>query len=343
MGKKWDSGMSAGEKLLRLFSLLLFIPQRHSLGSLAEALGCSKQTVLRLIDQLEAVGWAKVLRETEGKKAFYYMARPKRLPQVSLNLEGLEQLILCRNFLIHLLPPSAQTSMDTTLQQSFAYLAEEEAAIASTIATVSGSIAKGRIDYSRSQEVLQTLMKAAKTQTVCEVSYRSALRKEPRAFAFAPMQLVEHHESIYIFGWEVTDKGHVEPVRDTPSQLLLQRFVAVAPTRRFWQKLPSTENLAVFGIISDTQFRVSIRITSPETITYVAERIWSNDQELIRNDDGSLTLSMTAQSPLEVMSWVLSLGSAAEVLSPDWLREKVRSEVTTLATRYDTGTKAMHR
>lgn len=123
MGKKWDSGMSAGEKLLRLFSLLLFIPQRHSLGSLAEALGCSKQTVLRLIDQLEAVGWAKVLRETEGKKAFYYMARPKRLPQVSLNLEGLEQLILCRNFLIHLLPPSAQTSMDTTLQQSFAYLA----------------------------------------------------------------------------------------------------------------------------------------------------------------------------------------------------------------------------
>jgi len=232
MGKKLDSGMSAGEKLLRLFSLLLFTQQRYSLGELAEILGCSKQTVLRLIDQLEAVGWAKVMREMEGRKAVYYMARPKRLPRVSLNLEGLEQLILCRNFLIHLLPPSAQISADTALHQSLAYISEAEAASASAINAISGSITKGRIDYSRSQEILRTLTQAAKTQTVCEVSYRSALRKEPRTFAFAPMRLFAHHEALYAFGWEVTSKGHVEPVRDTPSQLLVQRFATATATRR---------------------------------------------------------------------------------------------------------------
>lgn len=334
MGRKWDSGMSAGEKLLRLFSLLLFTQQRYSLSSLAESLCCSKQTVLRLIDQLEASGWAKVLRENEGRKAFYRMARPERLPQVSLNLEGLEQLILCRNFLMHLLPPSAQNSADIALQQSFAYISEEEAAIAAATARVSGSITKGRIDYTRSQKFLRTLIRAAKTQTICTVSYRSASRKEPRTFDFAPMKLVAHHESLYIFGWEVTGKGDVEPIHETPSQLMVQRFVTASLTRRSWQKLPSVENPAVFGIISGTPFRASLRITSPETITYVTERTWSNDQELVQNDDGSLTLSFTSQSPLETLSWTLGLGSAAEVLSPDWLREKIRSEVMALAARY---------
>ncbi len=176
-------------------------------------------------------------------------------------------------------------------------------------------------------------MQGAKTHTACQISYRSALRKEPRIFHFAPMRLVAHHESLYILGWEVTAKGHIEPIRDIPSQLLVQRFVAVSPTQRSWQKLLSVENPALFGIISDAPFRVSIRITSPETITYVAERIWSNDQELVQNDNGSLTLDFTAQSPLEVMSWALSLGSSAEVLSPDWLLEKIRSEVMVLATR----------
>ncbi len=129
VGKKWDGDTRSGEKLLRLFSLLLFTQQRYSLSSLAENLYCSKQTVLRLIDQLEASGWAKVLRENEGRKAFYRMARAERLPQVSLNLEGLKQLALCRNFLVHLLPPSAQNSADMALQQLFASMSQEEATI----------------------------------------------------------------------------------------------------------------------------------------------------------------------------------------------------------------------
>jgi hypothetical protein len=48
-------------------------------------------------------------------------------------------------------------------------------------------------------------------------------------------------------------------------------------------------------------------------------------------EDGSLILTMTAHSPLEVISWVLSLGSAAELLEPDWLQEDIQAEIAAMA------------
>jgi predicted DNA-binding transcriptional regulator YafY len=334
MGAKWDNDAGPNDKVLRIFALLLFTQKRYSLGDLADMLECSKQTVLRAIATLESVGWTKIVQEKEGRQSVYRMARPGRLPQVSLNPEGLETLILCSNFLKHLLPDSMRRHTEAAIHQSFAYMPEEDAALAAMASGISGGYVKGRINYSQSQAVLQTLLRAAKMQSVCDVSYRSATRAEPRAFSFAPMKLLSHHESLYIVGWEVSDKGRVTPVRKEPSPLLLQRFASAVPTRRVWKTLPAPDVSSAFGIIPGSPFRVSLRITAPETITYVTERIWSNDQEIIHADDGSATLRFTAQSPLEVLSWVLSLGSAAEVLSPDDLREKIRHEVAVLAKRY---------
>ena len=334
MGAKLDKDAGPIDKALRLFALLLFHPKSYSLGELADRLECSKQSVLRMMDRLESVDCAKIIKEKEGRQVTYRLARLNRLPQVSLNPEGLETLILCRNFLAHLLPDSMRRNAEATLQQAFAYMPENAATLAGMAFGISSGYVKGRINYSQSQACLQHLLRGAKTQTVCDVSYRSATRAEPRDFSFAPMKLASHHESLYIIGWEVSDKGRVTPAREEPSQLLLHRFATVISTRRAWKTLPALKEIDAFGIIPGSPFRVSLRVTAPETITYVTERIWSNDQECVHADDGSVILHFTAQSPMEVMSWVLSLGSAAEILSPDDLREKIRHEVVVLAERY---------
>ena len=50
-----------GEKLLALYTLLMLrAPRAISLSELAQALECSKQTVLRLLVQLEASGYGKL-------------------------------------------------------------------------------------------------------------------------------------------------------------------------------------------------------------------------------------------------------------------------------------------
>lgn len=336
MPKKWNKNFGPGEKLLRLFSLLLFSHERYSLTALAEVLECSKQTVLRLIDQLEASGWAKVRREDVGRRALFWIERPGSLPKVSLNAEGLQELMLCRAFLEHMLPRSLDSGADTTLRQASAYIAEADFAYVAATSAIGGAISKGRIDYSTFREFWDPLLRAIVEKTVCEVTYKSPHAEEPRVYDFAPMRLLAHGESLYVVGWQVISKGTPRPKYEYATTLLAHRIRHVRLTRRIWSELTEPEDTGAFGIMDGEPFSVSIRITSPEAVAYVAERIWSEDQKLDFQKDGSLTLRMTSQSALEVASWVLSLGSAAEVLAPQWLRKEVAGEIALLHARYGT-------
>lgn len=339
MGKKWNKDSGPGEKLLRLFSLLLFSHERYSLTALAEILECSKQTVLRLIDQLEAAGWAKIRREEDGRRAFFWIERPGSLPKISLNPEGLQELMLCRAFLEHMLPRAIDSRADTTLRQASAYIPEGDTAYLAATSAIGGTLSKGRIDYSVFREFLNPLLRAIAGKTVCEVAYKSPHAEEPRIFDFAPMRLLAHGESLYIIGWEVKPKGTPLPAHEDSTTLLAHRVRHVRPTRRTWSGLPELKDTGAFGVMRGEPFTASVRITTPEATAYVAERIWSENQKIVTHQDGSLTLTMTAQSAPEVLSWVLSLGSAAELLEPDWLRETIQREIEAMGYRRDSGMK----
>ena len=334
MGKKWNNDFGPGEKLLRLFSLLLFSHERYSLTALTEILDCSKQTVLRLVDQLEATGWGKVRRENEGRRAFFWIERPGGLPKVCLNAEGLQELMLCRAFLEHMLPRAINTGADTALRQAVAYLPQGDSSHVAGTNAIGGALSKGRIDYSGFKVFLNPLLRAIAEKTVCEITYKSPGANEPRVFDFAPMRLLAHGESLYLAGWKVVAKGTPLPVHEDLTTLLAHRIRDVRLTRRVWSDLPPLKESGHFGIMCGEPFEVRVKITSPEAVAYVAERIWSEDQKLEWCEDNSLTLTLTAQSAPEVASWVLSLGSAAEVLEPQWLRDEVAGEIALLHERY---------
>jgi len=68
-------------------------------------------------------------------------------------------------------------------------------------------------------------------------------------------------------------------------------------------------------------FSATVRF-KPAAACYVSERTWSDDQKLTTRGDGSLELEFTATSRPEVISWVLSFGRDAELLTPADLREE---------------------
>jgi predicted DNA-binding transcriptional regulator YafY len=72
--------------------------------------------------------------------------------------------------------------------------------------------------------------------------------------------------------------------------------------------------------------RVRVRF-SPEAARYVRERRWHPSQRLEERKDGRLVVTLTVGHLLEVKRWVLSYGSACEVLEPAELREEVRAEM----------------
>lgn len=78
------------------------------------------------------------------------------------------------------------------------------------------------------------------------------------------------------------------------------------------------------GLIKDEdRYEVMLKIDFPTSIK-VSERNWVENQIITFNDDNSIIFEAVMTGMDDIVHWVLSLGSAVEVLEPVELRERVR-------------------
>ena len=270
MGRTWNRDMTPSERLLALYSMLLFSGRTVSLTELSRELACSKQTVRRLVDQLEASPFGRILRSMHGREVMYRMERPAVLPKISLDPEGLQQLALCRAFLCHLLPETMQRTMEAALQQASAYLPAGE--MLGDAEEIGRALAKGPIDYAPFQQDLQTLIDAIGRRRVCVVTYRAVSGSGEKRHFFAPQKLLAYHESLYVHGWMVSEKGRAEPLYDSPTNLALHRMTSVRMTRRSCEGVGREEDdtEGCFGLMGCRPFTVRVRFAA-SSAAYASE------------------------------------------------------------------------
>lgn len=315
MPKKRDPDARPSEKLLRLYSMLLFSDRAFSLTEISETLNCSKPTVLRLISNLNASPHAKVVQSKHGKSSYYALSHPDKRPKVTLDSGGLDRLLLCRDFLQHLLPGEAREMVDGAIEHAAAYTLDDD-----NYKIYSGTgmpSSKGSVDYAPHQETLHTLIEAIRKQRLCRIEYRDSA-----PMIFAPKRLV-YYRTIHLCGWEVDSEIEPERVKATPTTLYVHRITSAVMTKSSARKVPEPMELdaGYFGMEYEQKFVARIRLTG-WAAEYVRERHWSSDQRIEDDGDG-IIITMTATSPKEVRTWVLAFGDTAELLEPDWLREEV--------------------
>jgi predicted DNA-binding transcriptional regulator YafY len=331
MPAKKDPYATPGQKLLGLFALLLFTGKSYSLTNLAQMFQCSKQSVCRMVEDIERSHGAKVERLTEGRERLFRIVTPKEKPKVALTQEQIRQLVLCRDLVLHLLPEGMRDSLDSAIQKTTVLLPDMEERGEAFDSVVRVAV-KGGIDYSPFQSTLSTLLVAMRERKVCEVSYRAVGKSEPRIHNLAPVRLLSYRESLYVQGWKVNDRGTVEALY--PTTLAVHRTLDVTPTRRTFD-LPEPEmpETGIFGILSGKPLKVKVRFT--QTVAqYVRERTWSADQKVREQKDGGLELEFTAHSEGEVVSWVLSFCGNAKLISPKSLALRLLEEAENVRALY---------
>ncbi len=117
---------STAMKILSLYGLLLFSGKNYSLVQLVRLLRCSKQTVIRMIEQIEISHQAKIeSRIEEGRKWFKVKTPPISL-QVCLGAENIQLLLLCRDFEWHFLPQSLREEVSRTIAKTTVLLPDME-------------------------------------------------------------------------------------------------------------------------------------------------------------------------------------------------------------------------
>lgn len=322
MAKKWDGDATASEKLLSLYTTLLFNKRAFSLTELSSEayLNASKPTVTRLLARLENSGVGELIREQRGRESYFRLARGP-VPDTSLNADGLALLALCRDLVLGLLPANIQTETGNILARLGA---RNEPGLAPQAA----SLAKGRIDYAPYQEIFATLEKAVRQKSVCRISYLAAANAKPKEYPFAPMRLLCSQEAIYFEGWALEEENLTKRKYDDPLRLALHRFQSCEICEISSENLPAPPPIKneALGLMEYDSFTAKIRF-APEAAAYVSERIWSKDQTLAREEDGSVVLTARMANFPEALAWVLGFGKRAAVLEPEWFVKKVRGEL----------------
>jgi predicted DNA-binding transcriptional regulator YafY len=334
MPEKRDSYSSYGQKIISLFAKLLFSRQRHSLIELSRMLHCSKQTVLRLVDDIKMAYGVDIEESVENRRKYYQLKRRVGVdPTLNLTESEISVLQMCRAFTEHLLGRQLFDEAAQALLKSQAHLPEKQRVDSRHFA----SFIPGSIDYTGHHQTIRRLIKAMDEKKICKITYKRIMADRAKTFFIKPLKVFSQKDTIYLHARMAIYPGKPYKEPDFDPLLAIHRIKNLELTERSFE-FPKDYDFEKFfnqnfGVIKEEAFKVEMEFTGYAT-EYVAERIWSPDQKLIKKKDGTAKLKFSASSEPELISWVLSFGDEAKVVKPKWLIDRIRQIVISIQSEY---------
>ena len=327
MGEKQNIYRSYGEKLITLFVRLLFSGESYSLTELSRMLGCSKQTVLRLVDDITMAYGVKMEESMRGNRKYFQIKKPGQVPPTcSLTEMELSILEMCRDFTSHLLGKKLFEEATQALLKGQVLLTERKG----TSSGMFASFRPGSIDYTPHHDTIRILIEGMEKQMVCRVNYQAIMERKPKIFYIKPMKLFSHHDTVYLQARLAKYPGRKYVTPEYDPLLAVHRIKKVEMTDRCFEfpddfDFEKTYNKN-FGIIKGNAFEVEAEFTG-WAARYAVERIWSPDQKIIKKGKGKIRITFSASSEPELIGGLLSFGDEAKLIKPDWLVKEMTKKV----------------
>lgn len=154
MSIKKDQDTSSGQKLLRMYHLLLSGSKPYYQSDLAKLLNCSSQTIIRLAQEVEQAS-PECFHSGKDKNRRWYRLQSNHKNTLGLNCQELQYISLCCEFSKPFIPPEIMAKIDQALLQVSILLVESDSR---KVLLTSKSIAffsKGKIEYSSKVHIIE--------------------------------------------------------------------------------------------------------------------------------------------------------------------------------------------
>jgi predicted DNA-binding transcriptional regulator YafY len=324
--------MARGEQLSRQWKMihtLLASRLGKSASELAEELGCTRRTVYRDLEALQAGGFP-IATETRDNRSYWTVLNAGR-QQVPMAFSTAELMAL------YFGKEMLQTYRGTVFYD----------AIASLISKIKATLPPGYIDfldrlqnrvdagpaprkdYTRFGPLIADLNTAILDEKKIDMAYFSMGSRKKTRRTVHPYRLRHVEDTLYLIGYCELRKqvrtfavDRIENVTVTgegfclPEDFDLQGFLEDS-----------------FGIFQGPPETVKIRF-SRKVAGYIRERIWHKSQQLTDADDGAVIFTATVAGIEEISHWVLRWGAEARVLAPEALRRIVARHAAAMAEYY---------
>jgi proteasome accessory factor B len=307
-------------RLRQLEELLASAPQGLSALEIAARLGVDRRTVYRDLDFLSTQEIP--LWQNEGR---FGLVRTRYLATVRLSFHealalALAGLLLSRTIderNVHVI--AALRRLATIMPDTLTAQLERAA-----------NRVQGRGDGQQQVSVLEAIAEGWATGHKVRVQYRSPRSGEVRPRVIAPYAVEPTAVGIYVIGHD----AWANAIRTFKVERLEQAEILDECYNVPDDFDPESYLATSWGIMtSQEMFEVVLRF-SASAAPHLRERNWHPTQSIEPAPDGGCFLRVRVSEPMEMQPWIRSWGAQVEVLSPDWLRERVADELRRASDRY---------
>ncbi|MBW2388691.1 MAG: WYL domain-containing protein [Deltaproteobacteria bacterium] len=320
-----------GDQLARQWQLIQRLARSRAgvgLDELAKDLDCVRRTVYRDLDALMYAGFP-VVSEKRDNRVFYRFLDSFRLGDVPFTPDELLALAFSEDLLRVLEGTVFHDSIRSALAKIRAGLGPELSSYLSRLTDSFRVLPGPHKRYAQSAETIRLLNESVLSQRTISIEYRTGRSGEKSVRELDPYRVWYRNGGLYVIGHDHRS-GEIRT-------FAVDRILAISATSNPFEidegfDFESTISSA-FGVISEVPVAVRIRF-EPAWRSHVMEHNWHPSQKISELEDGSIELFMEVGGSAELRNWVMSFGSAAEVLEPASLRSDVIAELRAASERY---------
>ena len=324
-----------GANLVKLLKTIDLISSRRgaTADQIADELEVSRRSAYRNLGVIEELGFLiediKDPIENETRKRldreFYQKIGPVNLPNIQFTVSELIALYLLKGEAKTYQGSGLAGNIDSAFAKISMFAPGGLAEKLDKLRSIFLLDAKMAKSYAGKEEIIDQLTDAMLENQTCYVTYHSFHDDEDKNFRMDPLHFFEHQGGLYIFV-NATSFGDIRV-------LAVERIRKVEATGESFvypEDFDPDEKLKnAFGVVYDDPLDVKIWFSADQA-RYVRERLWSVDQEIVEQEDGSIILTMNTSGRYEIKRWVLGYGPDAEVLEPAELRAELAEIVQAL-------------
>ena len=309
----------------RLMAMMVRLQSRRVVRAedLASHFEISLRTVYRDLAALNEAGIPIIGEAGVG----YSLMKGYHLPPVMLTIEEANALSLSSKLVEHLTDASLRKQMDSALLKIRSVLPRERLDDLDRLERYTAVVPDWRPGLPRlSSETLIPIQRALAERRVVAIEYQGAQRPELTRRRVEPLGLAFYNNNWHLIGYCRLRRD----VRDFRSDRICKLQVQ---NERFSGHDGFSLRHYLETSAREGKFEIAQVRFRPEVMNRVRAEWWSR-LEAERTERESVVATLLAYDAEWFALWLLSFGSAAEVLSPPRLRDQVLAEVGKVALKY---------
>ena len=318
--------MKKQDKIYLLDQMLRTARVPISKEKIAERLECSIATVYRTISDLRD-GYGAPIETNNVTGGFYYQNKGSfELPGLRLQSDEIEALLMASHLLEDIQRGLLKEPLSRLLDNIGSLLKEHGIKDKRNIQIIYALFRKAN------KKIFALVFEALQNNKRIKINYLARSTNKTTQRSVSPLKLTNYKNAWYLDSWCHLRNG----IRSFALEQITECNITSEACQEVEKSALKDHFSGSYGIFSGEKMHTARLKISAKVASWVVTEQWHSNQNITQLNDGSLFLEVPYNKDIELIMDILRYGENITVLSPDSLRERLKTTIESMMENYTT-------